>query len=140
MQHKPTNNKNKLTDWTKSLEFMRDMTEVFTNYDVYSNGEIKKLNQNQVQQARSAGCAAGPTQIDSKCLVKLLHMSEITESEADEILKSNNCLLCRFPKSHTKNHHMTTCGFLKKYSISCAYDRSTDMRVPEKFWTKVNNR
>ena len=65
-------------------------------------------------------------------------MSEMTESEADEIFKSTNCLLCRFPKSHAKNHHMTTCGFLKKYGISCSYDRSTDMRVQEKFRNKVN--
>ena len=35
---------------------------------------------------------------------------------------------------------MTNCGFLKKYDISCSYDRSTNMRVPEKFRTKVNNR
>ena len=34
---------------------------------------------------------------------------------------------------------MTTLDFLKKYGISCSYDRSNDMRVPEKFQTKVNN-
>ena len=94
MQQKLKNNKHKLTDWTKSLEFMRKMIEVFTNYDVYSNGKMKKLNQSQVQQAQSAGRAPGPTQEDSKCLVNLLHMSKMTESEADEMFKSTNCLLC----------------------------------------------
>ena len=65
------------------------MTEVFTNYDAYSNGKMKKLNQNQVQQARSAGRAPGPTQEDSKRLVNILQM-----------LKMTNCLLC-FSQNHT---------------------------------------
>ena len=83
---------------------MRDMTKVFTNDDVYSNGMMKKLNQNQVQQAQSAGRAPGPTQEDSKRLINLLHMSEMTESEVDEIFKSINCLLCCFSRSHAKNN------------------------------------
>ena len=76
---------------------MQDMTEVFTNYDVYSNSKMKKLNQNQVQQARLVGRAPGPTQEDSKRLINLLHMSKMTESEADKIFKSTNCLSCCFP-------------------------------------------
>ena len=63
----------------------------------------------------------------------------MTEDEADEIFKSTNCLLCYFPKSHAKNHHMTTCRFLNKYGVSCAYDRSIDMRVPEEYRTKVTS-
>merc|ERR1712161_163209 len=44
----------------------------------------------------------------------LLQMAEMTEEEADEIFKCTNCLLCRYPKFHAKNHHMTKCPFLKK--------------------------
>ena len=51
----------------------------------------------------------------------------MTESEADEIFKSTNCLLCQYLKSHAKSHHMTTCGFLKKYGITCGYDRENDV-------------
>ena len=40
MQQKLKNNEHKLTDWTKSSEVMREMTEVFTNYDVYNNGKM----------------------------------------------------------------------------------------------------
>ena len=52
------------------------MTEIFTNYDAYSNGKMRKLNQNQIHQARTAGrCSAPePSQGDSKRLVNLLHM------------------------------------------------------------------
>ena len=78
MQQKFKNNENNLTGLTESLEFMWDMTEVFTNCGVYSNGKIKKLNQNQVQQAWLAGRAPGPTQEDSKRLISILHMSEMT--------------------------------------------------------------
>ena len=86
-----------------------------------------------------AGCASGPSQENSKRLVNLLHMSKMTESEADKIFKSTNYLLCYFPKSQAKNHPMTTCGFLKKYGITCTYERSTDMTVPEIFCIEVNN-
>ena len=44
MQQKLKNNEHKLTDWTKSLKFMKEMVEVFTNYDVYSNDKIKRNN------------------------------------------------------------------------------------------------
>ena len=64
--------------------------------------------------------------------MNLLHMSEMTEAEANEIFKSTNCLLCWFPKSHAKNHHMTRCEFLKKYGITCTHDYTTDSRISEK--------
>ena len=131
MQQKLKNNKQKLSDWTNSSDFMKEMTEVFTNYAVYSNGKMTKLNQNQVHQVQTAGCAPTPTEEDSKRLVNLLHMSDMTESEADAIFKSTNCLLCRHPKSHAKNHHMTTCSFLTKYGITCGYDRFKDTRISE---------
>ena len=66
-------------------------------------------------------------------------MSDMTEEEADEIFKSTNCLLCCYPKSHAKNHHMTTCGFLKKYGIVCTHDQTSDMRIPEKYRTKATS-
>merc|ERR1712238_105958 len=58
-------------------------------------------------------------------------MSEMTEEEADEIFKCTNCLLCRYPKSHAKNHHMTKCPFLKKYGITCTHDYTSDQRISE---------
>ena len=116
------------------------MTEVFTNYDVYSNGKMKKLNQTQIPQVQLAGRAPTPSQEDSKRLFNLLHQSEMMESEADEIFKSTNCLLCRYPKLHAKNHHMTTCGFLRKYGITCGYDHEFDMRIPKKYRTKITSR
>ena len=64
----------------------------------------------------------------------------MTEDEADEIFKSTNCLLCRYPKSHAKNHHMTTCGFLKKYGIVCMHDQTSNMRIPEKYCMKATTR
>ena len=80
MQTKLKNNENKLTDWTKSSEFLMSMTEIFTNYDVYSNGKMRKLNQSQVHQARTAGRGSTPepSQGDSRRLVNLLHMSKMT--------------------------------------------------------------
>ena len=51
MQQKLKNNEHKLADWTKLSKFMGEMTEEFTNYDDYSNGKMKQLNLNQVQQA-----------------------------------------------------------------------------------------
>ena len=36
---------------------MMSMTEVFISYDIYSNGKMKKLNQNKIPQARLAGRA-----------------------------------------------------------------------------------
>ena len=140
VQTKLKNNESKLLDWTKSSEFLISMTEIFTNYDVYSNGKMRKLNQSQVHQDRSAGRAPEPSQGDSRRLVNLLHMSDMTEAEADEIFKSMNCLLCRFPKSHAKNHPMTRCEFLKKYGITCTHDYSTDMRISKKSRTRSNNR
>ena len=137
VQTKLKNNESKLSEWTKLSEFLMSMTEIFTNYDVYSNGKMKKLNQSQVHQARSTGCAPEPSQSDSRRLVNLLHMSDMTEDEADEIFKITNCLLCRYPKSHAKNHHMTTCEFLKKYGIDCTHDRTSDMRIPKKYRTKA---
>ena len=94
IEQKLKKNENKLMDWTKSLEFMKSMTEVFTNYDIYSNDEMKKLNQNQIltQQARLAGRASGPTQEDSKRLVNLFHLSEMTESEA--VISSRVLIVC----------------------------------------------
>ena len=116
------------------------MTEEFTNYDVYSNGKMEKLNQSQVQQDRSAGRAPGATQEDSKRLVNLLHMSKMIESEADEMFKSTNCLLCWYPKSHAENHHMPVCGFLKRYGITCSYNQTTDMRISKKSRNKYTGR
>ena len=58
-------------------------------------------------------------------------MAEMTEEEADKIFKCTNCLLCRYPKSHAKNHHMTNCTFLKKYGITCTHDFATDQRISE---------
>ena len=84
-----------------------------------------------------AGRAPEPSQSDSRRLVSLLHMSDMTEDKADEIFKSTNCLLCCYPKSRAKNHRMTTCGFLKKYSIVCTYDQTSDMRIPKKYCTKA---
>ena len=80
MQQKLKNNEQKLSNWTNSSDFMKEMTEVFTNYAVYSNGKMTKLNQNQVHQVRAAGRAPTPTKEDSKRLVNLLHMSDMTES------------------------------------------------------------
>ena len=48
VQTKLKNNESKLSEWTKLSEFLMSMTEIFTNYDVYSNGKMKKLNQSQV--------------------------------------------------------------------------------------------
>ena len=50
MQQKLKNNEKKLSDWSNPIEFMKEMTEVFVNYDVYSNGKMTKLNQHQVHQ------------------------------------------------------------------------------------------
>ena len=65
VQTKLKNNESKLTDWTMSSEFLKSMTAVFTNYGVYSNGKMTKLNQSQIHQARSAGRVPDPTQSDS---------------------------------------------------------------------------
>ena len=65
VQTKLKNNESKLSEWTKSLQFLMSMTEIFTNYNVYSNGKMKKLNQSQIHQARSAGRVPDPTQSDS---------------------------------------------------------------------------
>ena len=51
VQTKLKNNESKLSDWTKSSQFLLSMTEIFTNYNVYSNGKMKKLNQSQIHQA-----------------------------------------------------------------------------------------
>ena len=107
VQTKLKNNKSKLSEWTKSFQFLMSMTEIFANYNVYSNGKMKKLNQSQIHQARSAGRVSDPTQSDSRHLMNLIQMSEMTEEEADEIFKCTNCFLCQYPKSHAKNHHIT---------------------------------
>ena len=87
-----------------------------------------------------AGRVLEPSQSDSKRLKNLLQTAEMTEAEADEIFKSTNCLLCRYPKSHAKNHHMTRCGFLKKYGIACTHDYTTDSRVSETSRQKSKDR
>ena len=107
------------------------MTEIFTNYNVYSNGKMKKLNQSQIHQARLAGHVPEPSHGDSRRLANLLQMAEMTEEEADEIFKCTNCLSCCYPKSHAKNHHMTKCPFLKKYGITCTHDFATDQQISE---------
>ena len=58
-------------------------------------------------------------------------MAEMTEEEANEIFKCTNCLLCRYPKSHAKNRHMTKFPFLKKYGTTCTHDFATDQRISE---------
>ena len=92
VQTKQKNNESKLSEWTKSSEFLISMTGIFTNYDVYSNGKMKKLNLRQVHQARLTGRAPEPSQSDSRRLVNLLHMSDMTEYKANEIFKSTNWL------------------------------------------------
>ena len=64
----------------------------------------------------------------------------MTESEATKIFKSTNCLLCQFPKTHVKSHHISVCRFLKRYDINCSYKRTTDLQIPKKFCNKVNDR
>ena len=130
VQTKLKNNESKLSDWTTSPSFLMSMTEIFTNYDVYSSGKMRKLNQSQVHQARSAGRVPEPSQSDSRRLTNLLQTTTMTEAEADEIFKCTNCLLCRYPKSHAKNHHITRCPFLKKYGITCTHDSTTDSPGP----------
>ena len=73
---------------------MKEMIEEFVNYDIYSNGKMTKLSQHQVHQGRSACGPSVPSQADSKRLVNLLHMSEMTQPEVDLIFKETNCLLC----------------------------------------------
>ena len=107
---------------------MKEMTEVFTNYDVYKNSKMTKLNHHQVRQ--STGCAPDPAnQEEHSRLHNLLHMATMTQDDADLIFKESNCLLCQHPKSHCLNHHMTSCLFLSKYGITCGYNHSHDQRL-----------
>ena len=64
----------------------------------------------------------------------------MTEAKADEIFKCTNCLLCRYPKSHAKSHHMTRCPFLAKYCITCSHDFTTDSRISEESRQRNKNR
>ena len=43
-------------------------------------------------------------------------------------MKTTNCPVCRLPKGHAKNHHITRCPFIKKMSLSVNYDKNTDQR------------
>ena len=48
VQIKLNNNESKLSDCTKLSQFLISMTEKFTNYNMNSNGKMKKLNQSQM--------------------------------------------------------------------------------------------
>ena len=43
VQTKLKNNESKLSEWTKSSQFLMLMTEIFTNYNVYSNGKNEEV-------------------------------------------------------------------------------------------------
>ena len=90
---------------------------------------MTKLNQYQVQQARTAGCTNNPlAQYDLICLHHLLHMSTTTQKEADLVLKEKYCLVYHYPESNKLNYHMTTCKFFKKYRINFRYNQRDGQR------------
>ena len=49
-----------LVKWATPLCSMKEMTNLFTNYNVNRNGKMIKLNQHQ-HQAPSTSCAPDPT-------------------------------------------------------------------------------
>ena len=83
VQTKLKNNESKLSDWTTSPGFLMSMTEIFTNYGVYSNEKMKKLNQSQIHQARLADQVPEPAPSDSRRLSNLLQTATMNEEEAD---------------------------------------------------------
>ena len=51
-----------------------------------------------------------------------------TQEEADAVMKTTDCPICRLPKGHAKSHHLGQFQFIAKMGLNVKCDKSTDQR------------
>ena len=79
---------------------------------------MKSLSSSQVGEAQAvSGVFAGTFDKISTCS---------SQEEADAVMKTTDCSICRLPKGHAKSHHITMCPFILKMGLKVKYDKSTD--------------
>ena len=78
------------------------------------------LSSHQVGEARAASGVFGGT------FDKISTCSN--QEEADAVMKTTDCHICRLPKGHIKSHHLVRCPFISKMGLKVKYDKETDQR------------
>ena len=111
-----------LTKWKTPIDFRKEMTRVYTNNNVYKDGKMTKLNNNQLGLARNARLSNANE--NEFCL----NVTPRTQEDADAIMSQTNCLLCQYPPSHAKAHYMPKCPLLGQYGLNVTYDHDKDIR------------
>ena len=106
--------------WANLNDFHKQIAQVFRNQKVYKDGKMKSFSSHQGGEARAASGVFGGT------FDKISTCS--TQEEADAVMKTTDCPICRLPKGHAKSHHITTCPFISKMGLKVKYDKSTDQR------------
>ena len=89
------------------------MTKNFTNNDVYKDGKMLELTNNQLCQGRAM---RGP---DTSSLSP-------TQEDIDAIMKQTKCKICCLAPSHPKAHFLGSCDKLKKYGYKTIYNPLED--------------
>ena len=86
-------------------------------------GKVTNLSAHQVGEARAAsGMYGGTFDKISSCS---------TQEEADAVMKTTNCPLCRLPKGHAKSHHISYCPFIKSMGLNVKYKKEADQRLAD---------
>ena len=60
-----------------------------------------------------------------------LCMEEVTVFNAANYLKYTNCPLCKYPKSHPKDHYTQNCPLIKKFGLDVKYVGASDKHQKE---------
>ena len=99
-----------LTSWDGPHAFHKHVSQIFTNQKIYKDGKMTNISAHQVGEARAASGMHGGT-FDTISICS-------TQNEADVVMKTTNCPLCRLPKGHAKSHHITRCPFTKSMGLN----------------------
>ena len=107
-----------LKSFANPHDFFKNMSRIFTNKKVYKEGKMTPLSAHQVGEARAAsGVYGGNFDKVSVCT---------TQEEANAVMKTNNCPLCRLPKGHAKSYHISQCPWIKSMGLKVNYTKDTD--------------
>ena len=109
-----------LKSWDTTYDFHKNMSLVFTNQKVYKDGRITLLTSHQVGEAQAAsGVYGGTFDTISTCS---------NQEDANAVMKTTNCPICRLPKGYAKSHHIAQCPFILVMGLSIKYTEQEDQR------------
>ena len=109
-----------LKSWDNFHDFHKHIAQVFTNQKVYKDEKMTSLSSHQVGEAQATSGVFGDT-FDK---VRTCNNQE----DADVVMKTTDCPICRLPKGHASIHHLVQCPFVSKMGLSVRYNKETDQR------------